>query len=161
VEEFTIRARGAEAEANKRGARPDHPDLWLPKLRVAVEVKGRNLYFKYCEDFPKDTVYVCSERGLKKMQESGIPRIALVIISIPTKHMLAIPWQPELWWVEQTKQRDGFCFNVMVAGRDQLRSMSWLLHTLRSLPRMFLTGPRAPKIPEPGPLFDHPGGKEP
>jgi hypothetical protein len=131
LEEFRIRSRGTEAEANKRGARPDRPDVWLPDLKRAIEVKGRNLWFKYCKDFPKESVFICSERALEKMQASGIPRIALVIVSKRTLHMLAIPWDPELWWPEPTTQRDGFTFPVMVAGLDQLRSMSWLLQVLR------------------------------
>jgi hypothetical protein len=129
--EGKIRARGAETEASKRGERPDHPDLWLPDLRLAIEVKGRNLWFKYYRDFPKDPVYICSENSFEKMQASGIPRAALVIVSMPTKHMLAIPWRPKLWWPEPTTQRDGYTYNVMVANLDQLRPMSRLLEFLR------------------------------
>jgi hypothetical protein len=131
-ESSRIRARGAEAEASKRGERPDHPDVWLLDLRLAIEVKGRNLRFKFCSDFPKDTVYICSENSFEKMRASGIPRVALVIVSMSTKHMLAVPWRPKLWWKEKTRvKRDGFTYNVMVANRDQLRSMSRLLEFLR------------------------------
>jgi hypothetical protein len=142
LEEFELRSP-EQAELAKQGLYPDRPDIWLPTQRFAVEVKSRNICFLTCADFPYRDVHLGNVPGFDKLDQSTeYPRTAVIVVSQVTLAMVVVPWRIADWHKKNGKDL-GFRFPTYAAPCRLLRPMTWLL-----------TGPKAPKAPAAGPLFE-------
>lgn len=104
-------------------------DIWLPKLRLHLDVKTRREAWHGMHDYPYPDVFVDTASSWKAKRDKPF---AYVIVSRPTGAMLVVPADSAPRW-RASKKRDhqrGISDYFLSASLQDVRDMAWLVRGL-------------------------------
>ena len=95
-----------------------------------VEVKGRNLTFTSPEDYPYPTAYLMS---VKRWDRRQVKPVAIVLVSLPTLHALAVSTKTEEHWksVSVYDTRRGYTTDQYEVAKEFTRPLDDLVDWFR------------------------------